>query len=206
MGKLHKLYDSDAPKSRGWTTILYPESCNPDWYTEFSKSYLQGLAILHDKDIKADSDLEEFTELKPHYHLMILFPGPTTFKAADRIRSSLGGVGLQYLDSIAGYAQYLTHMNTPGKYQYSADEVISFGGADYSKLINSGYTDTYNFEELIKFIDIFIEENQSYWFCDLAKYASGIDSKMFNTICIKHTFVKSYLGSLLGKSQGKFKR
>ena len=72
-------------KERHWTFVLYPESAPENWI-----DFLQQLGLpcafspLHDKDINPTGE-----EKKAHYHVLICFPGPTTYNKVLDITKSL---------------------------------------------------------------------------------------------------------------------
>ena len=72
-------------KKRNWGAVIYPESAPEDW-KEILK--LKGLTFavspLHDKDIDPTGEKK-----KPHYHIIICFPGPTTDTTVNQIMKEL---------------------------------------------------------------------------------------------------------------------
>ena len=62
-------------KKRNWAFVLYPESAPKDWKEQLSKTGLEGaISPLHDKDVNPTGEPK-----KAHYHIIICYPGPTTF-------------------------------------------------------------------------------------------------------------------------------
>lgn len=78
--------------------------------------------ILHDKDIKEDG-----TPKPAHYHIMIKFKGPLQLSTICKMFKNK--VPEQYFNNIKGSwgdaLAYLTHLNAPNKYQYTAENVVS---------------------------------------------------------------------------------
>ena len=76
--------------------------------------------IIHDKDLKEDGSL-----VSPHIHLMLRLDN--SYK--DSTIGNWFGVKPQYVGKIKGRfrdaLEYLTHANSPEKYQYSTDDVVS---------------------------------------------------------------------------------
>ena len=75
--------------------------------------------ILHDKDVDDDGNLKT-----PHYHVFIWLKNAYDSKYI----AEWFGVKEQYINRIQSEVsalEYLTHLNAPQKFQYSADEVIS---------------------------------------------------------------------------------
>ena len=113
-------------KKRYWACVLYPESLPDDWSEYISLSGLSCcLSPLHDKDLNPDN-----TEKKPHYHLLICYDGPTTYNCVESFVKYLNGTIPIPIESPKGYYRYLTHKDNPEKYQYSSNDIRSFGGFD----------------------------------------------------------------------------
>ena len=74
-------------RTRNWTFILYPESCVKDFKKVISDMHIEAvLSPLHDKDIDPTGEPK-----KPHYHVMMCFPGNKSFDQMNDISKSLGG-------------------------------------------------------------------------------------------------------------------
>lgn len=205
---IHALYDSDEKqKHRAWVTILYPESCNPDWIWEFKSTHLGGLAILHDKDIlkdAADDPLEDRTK-KAHVHLMLINQsGPISYKNAFKYTDALGGVGCQYVDTISGYARYLTHMDDPDKYQYDFNDVLEFGGVRYRDAIKFADGQLLPYSDFYKELKEAIRLTGSNWFSDILDYfAANGNDVMFDNVCKRSQLVARILGSTYASNTKK---
>ena len=106
-------------KKRNWGAVVYPESAPEDW-KEILK--LKGLTLavspLHNNDINPDG-----TPKKPHYHIIICFPGPTTDTTVNQIMKELNQPIAIPLESVKGYYRYFTHKDNPDKYQYNDKEI-----------------------------------------------------------------------------------
>ena len=112
-------------KSRGFTGVLYEDSCNPEWRKELDNLHLQYFYAKHDKDINPDG-----TKKKSHIHVAFIFDGPTTLKNAEDIGKILGvknGI-VQPIKSIRGVYRYFTHKDNPEKYQYKENVLVCGGG------------------------------------------------------------------------------
>ena len=123
-------------KKRNWGAVLYPESLPVNW---LSILQLKGLPFavspLHDKDI--DDEVSK-TIKKPHYHIILCFPGPTTDKVVnDIIVKELGQPIAIPLESVGGYYRYFTHKDNPDKYQYDSTYIKLFNGFDVSDVLNN---------------------------------------------------------------------
>ena len=140
-------------KKRNWGAVLYPESLPSNWLEILQ---LKGLPFavspLHDKDI--DDEVSKTTK-KPHYHIILCFPGPTTDKVVnDIIVKELGQPIAIPLESVGGYYRYFTHKDNPDKYQYDPTDIKLFNGFDVTDVLN-------NFEvfKIMKEIQHLILEN-----------------------------------------------
>ena len=172
-------------KKRNWAFVLYPESAPEGWLDQ-----LQGtgckvvVSPLHDKDIDPNGELK-----KAHYHVIIIYDGPTSFSVIKRITDSLNQPIPQPLEQLRGYYRYLTHKDNPDKYQYNEKDIVKLNGFqinDYIDLTRSEVT------KLKKEIFSFIADKEIVEYCDLLDglRAEGLDDHweiasnntiMFNT-------------------------
>lgn len=113
-------------KNRNWTFVLYPESAPSNW-----KDYLQetglpcAISPLHDKDLDPTGETK-----KAHYHILLCFPGPTTYKQVNKICEDLNCPIPKRVLSIIGIYRYFTHKDNPDKYQYNENEIYFINGFD----------------------------------------------------------------------------
>lgn len=112
-------------KGRYWAFILYPDSAPENWKDILSEMGVVGaISPLHDRDKNADG-----IDKKPHYHIVIEFEGPTTYKhVSENICPSVNATIPKRVVSLRGYYRYLTHMDNPEKAQYEEKDVIKIGG------------------------------------------------------------------------------
>ena len=121
-------------KKRHWTCVVYPESAPADWIETLQHTGLEfAISPLHDKDINADGEPK-----KAHYHVILVYPGPTTFSnVCTLVVETLGQPFPQPCDSVKGCFRYFTHMDNPDKYQYDQKDVRCVNGfniADFAEL------------------------------------------------------------------------
>lgn len=136
-------------KSRGWLTVVYPESAPADWVDLLAQHGVQALVSpLHQYDTNADGEVK-----KAHYHVILLWDGPTTQDNARGYVDLISGVGCLPMASLRGAARYLCHLDNPEKYQYSKDDVRILGGLDYDEIINSASDDMLTLYEIFDWID-----------------------------------------------------
>jgi hypothetical protein len=114
-------------KTRHWSTILYPESWAVDWDDVLEASGLRAaVSPVHD----ADTDPRTGEVLKPHYHVIMCWDGPTTYDWVKKMTDRIGGIAPQPVMSVGGYYRYLTHADQAHKVKYSPADVRHFGGFD----------------------------------------------------------------------------
>jgi len=115
------------PKKRNWVAICYPESAPDNWLEILSQTGLEiAISPLHDRDIEEDG----ITPKKPHWHLIMCWPGPTTYLVAKAITDSIKATVPQPLESVRGNYRYFTHQDNPDKFQYDAKDIRTLGGFD----------------------------------------------------------------------------
>lgn len=113
-------------KSRNWTFILYPESADNNWKEILQETGLPiAISPLHDKDINPTGEVK-----KEHYHVMLLFDGPTTYNNVLKITELVKGTIPKRVLSVVGMYRYFTHTDNPEKYKYSSDDILCFNGFD----------------------------------------------------------------------------
>ena len=128
-----KKQTSSIKKTRSYATVVYPESAPENWLDILRDMKFNALVSpLHDSDVNPDSGEIK----KAHYHVLFLFDGPKTADQAMAVAEHIGGVGLETLNSVRGYARYLCHLDNPEKHQYSPEDVIVIGSEDYLNLIS----------------------------------------------------------------------
>lgn len=179
---------SDSKKVRNVATVVYPESAPNDWIEILSNYHVPCfISPLHDKDINPTGENK-----KPHYHVLIFLEGPREPSYFDKIIKSIGGVGLEVISSLRGYARYLCHLDNPEKAQYKIEDVKAFGGACYSTVINLA-SDKYR---LIKEMISFCSEQGIDSYSDLLDWSMVNREDWFQCLCDNGTYViKEYLKS-----------
>lgn len=118
-------------RTRGYATIVYPESASSDWKEILADLKIQVLiSPLHDQDVNPTGEPK-----KPHYHVMLMFEGPKSSAQAKAVIATFGGIGCEVINSTRGYARYLCHLDNPEKHRYSPSDVQQFGGVDYQSTV-----------------------------------------------------------------------
>lgn len=150
----------DTPgKSRYWHCILYDDSARSDWY-DFLECIGANVIISprHDKDVFTQDDPDRGIKAgdykKPHYHLMLIWDGPTTRKNAKRYVDAIGGTELLEPFSITGMVQYFTHKNSPEKAQYAREDMRSIGAVDIDRYYLAESDKLFMLDGLLDFIKL----------------------------------------------------
>ncbi len=177
-----KKSNSGTPsRYRNYATVVYPESAPENWKDIIAESKIPVfISPLHDQDTNPNGEHK-----KPHYHVMIMYEGVKTKDQVTEFINSFGGVGCEVVNSIRGYARYLTHKDNPEKAQYNDEDVISYGGADYRNAIGTAADKAKSIREMIAWI----EENDITCFADLLTYASINRSDWFDTLINSGAYV-----------------
>ena len=148
-------------KKRYWACVFYPESLPDNWEQLLIDSGLPCCYALHDKDINPDNTIK-----KDHYHVILAYDGPTTYKNVVKFLEPFNCPIPQPLEQVRGYFRYLTHKDNPEKYQYDDSIIVPLNGfntADYSELTKS------QIESLKYEIVSFIIENHINEYSDLVE-------------------------------------
>ena len=136
-------------KSRGWLCVVYPESAPEDWIQILASIGAQALiSPLHDQDLNADGEVK-----KPHYHVILLWDGPTTKSNAQAVVDLIRGVGCFAMATLRGASRYLCHLDNPEKHRYNPEDVKQLGGLVYDDIINSASDDLLTLYEIFDWID-----------------------------------------------------
>ena len=118
-------------KKRNWTFVLYPESAPEGWQEKLKQSgLLVAISPLHDKDENPTGEAK-----KAHYHIILVYPGPTTYSAVAKLTASYNATIPQPIESVRGMYRYFTHLDNPEKYQYSGEEIVTLNGFNIADLV-----------------------------------------------------------------------
>lgn len=152
-------------KKRNWAFVLYPESAPVDWLDQLKKSGVMGaVSPLHDKDVNATGEPK-----KAHYHVILVYGSPTTFKNVESLTKRLNQPIPQPLEQVRGYYRYLTHMDNPEKAQYDPKDIQAINGFNIQDFVEMTKSEATKYKrELVRFI----QDN------DLMEYADLLDAVM----------------------------
>lgn len=123
-------------KKRNWAFVLYPESAPSNWKDILIETGLScAISPLHEFDIDPTGETK-----KAHYHVILCYPGPTTFNVVKTLCDSLKQPIPQAIESVKGYYRYFTHKDNPDKYQYNETDITTLNGfniLDYIEITRS---------------------------------------------------------------------
>jgi hypothetical protein len=176
-------------RARNFACVVYPESAPEDWQQILSDQFIPAfISPLHDRDVNPGGESK-----KHHYHILLMYEGVKTNEQVRQVFDLIGGVGLEVVQSLRGYARYLCHLDNPEKVQYDTDDVKCLCGADYYGIIGLP-TDRY---KVISDIMDFCKEQHIDVYADLVDYCRESRYDWFRVLCDNGTYVISrYLKSI----------
>jgi len=184
---------SQKMKKRNWAFLAYPESAPKDLFEQLTKTGLQiAISPLHDKD-----KLEDGTPKKPHWHIILIYNGPTSFNVVKNLTDSFNAPIPIPLEGVRGYYRYFTHKDSPEKFQYDEKDIVCLNGfsiMDFVELTKS------EVQKTIKELQKTIQEKKIFEYADLMDLLleSGTDSEY--DVASNHTyFFDKYISSRRNK-------
>ena len=177
-------------KSRYWTFVAYPESLKYNLVDFLSKNGLiYAISPLHDKDIDITGE-----QKKPHYHILLEFPGPTTYKKIkEEITDVLGQPIPCPVMTIRGAYRYLCHLDNPDKAQYNEKDIVKSDSFDL--VLSKSEVTTLKANILID-----ISKNRINEYYDLLQfYLIQGDMDRFDIVASNTIFFNTYLSSKRAK-------
>lgn len=188
-------------KKRNWVFVLYPQSAPGDWRDILQKTGLEvAISPLHDKDKNPDMTLK-----KEHYHVIVLFPGPTTGSVVwDLVVETLGQPMPLPLESVRGMYRYLVHKDNPEKFQYDEKEITTINGFDIDDYADLSSADKSRIKlELVKLI----KEEVITEYADFINKLVELDKSDYFFIGSTNTiFFNSYISSIRNKIRDEQKK
>lgn len=184
-------------KKRNWAFVLYPESAPQDWKEQLQLSGLTGaISPLHDKDTNPTGEPK-----KPHYHVIVVYSGPTSFNVVKGLTDKLNQPIPQPLEQVRGYYRYLTHKDNPEKYQYNEQDIQTINGFDISEFIEITKSEILAIKAKLQTL---IREKDFQEYADFLDYLQDFGDKTDYDIASSHTiFFNTYLKSRrYGKRDG----
>lgn len=181
---------ASSRRFRNFATVIYPDSKDtPDDWISILQDFKTPILVspFHDKDFNVTGEPK-----KPHYHVLIMFEGMKSPEQVRELFDQVGGVGLETVNSLRGYARYLCHLDNPDKYQYFPGDVQSMSGVDYIGIIGLP-SDKY--EMIGEMID-YCQAEYIYSYATLLIYARNNRQDWFRILCDSGTIViKEFLKS-----------
>lgn len=178
-------------KKRNWAFVLYPESAPEDWREQIQKAgIMAAISPLHDKDTNPTGEPK-----KAHYHIILVYGNPTTFKNVESFTKRLNQPIPQPLEQVRGYYRYLTHLDNPEKYQYSAAEIQTVNGFDIRDFVEMTKAEI---TKNIRAVQQFIMDNDVTEYADLMEILlqGGDTTADWFEVASTHTlFFSAYLKS-----------
>lgn len=136
-------------KKRNWATVCYPESAPKDWLEILKRSGVQAaVSPLHDRDLEAD----EKTPKKPHWHVLMVYPGPKSLSSMKSFCATFGGVQPVAVEAVRGYYRYLTHKDDPEKFQYDVKDIKTLNGFSILDFIEMSRSEVLNIKKELVFL------------------------------------------------------
>lgn len=180
--------------SRYWTFIVYPESVVSGWESMLEETGVEFcISPLHDKDIDPTGEPK-----KPHYHVVVQFPGPKRYKnIKEDICDKIGATIPKKVESIRGMYRYLTHQDNPEKAQYKQEDIREYNNFKLD-LTNTEIT------TIKKKICQIIEGAKIKEYCELLDYFDEIGDNDFWEVASNHTyFFDRYITSKRNKAKNE---
>jgi len=176
-------------KKRYWACFVYPDSAPEDWQDILIKTGLScAISPLHDGDINADE-----SEKKPHWHVIMCWPGPTTYAVAEDITNRLNAPIPQAVENVRGYYRYLTHRDSPDKAQYDEKDIVLLNGFDIADFIELSATET---DTILWFLQSLIREKCIHEYASLMAYLQDSDLRTEWSVARKNTvFLDRFISS-----------
>lgn len=169
-------------KKRNWACVVYPESLPENWLEILRLSGLQvAISPLHDKDTEADG----ITPKKPHYHVILIYSGPTSFNVVKNLTDELNAPIPVALEAVRGYYRYLTHKDNPEKFQYDEKEIRCLNGFSILDFVELTKTEVLKIKQNLLFI---IKSKKITEYADFVDFVMKELSESEFDVATSHTF------------------
>lgn len=180
-------------KKRQWAFVVYPDSAPSGWVDHLKQTGLKcAISPLHDKDVDPDE-----REKKPHWHVIVCWDGPTTYKVAEALTKRFNAPVPQALESVRGYYRYFTHKDNPEKYQYDESEIQHIGGFDPNDYIELTRSELEGYKRKVLQL---IRDADLYEYADLLEMLADSEAFDLLSIAMNHTILfRGYLQSRSGR-------
>lgn len=186
-------------KNRNWTFIVYPDSAPSNWKEILQDTGLPfAISPIHDRDI-----IEATGELKkPHWHVLVCFPGPTTFRKVNSLCAELNSPIPKRIMSVIGIYRYFTHADNPEKAHYNEEDIIQMNGFDIREI--SGMT-TSQIIAIKKQLINMIKNNKIYEYSDFINLVQEESCDLFQVASTNTLFFNTFITSRRNKKDNACK-
>lgn len=170
-----------ASRSRNWAFVFYPGDSAPDNWREIIEGWRVPCAVspLHNDKNPDDSDK------KVHRHGVLTFDSNKTRDQVNEMVAPLGVKTVIKLNSVVGYLRYLVHMDNPEKNQYDVNDVETFSGLDYRRIVETASDKIAVLHDIMDFID----DNRITKYSALMRYARKERADWFYILANGYTLV-----------------
>lgn len=182
-------------KKRNWAFVMYDDSMPDNWEEIFIESGLPvAISPHHDRDVNPTGEVK-----KPHYHVIVCYPGPTTYKNVKSLTDRLNATIPIPLESVRGMYRYHCHLDNPEKYQYAQAGRKLIGGFDVAAYADRTKAEV---QAAVREITRIIQDGYFYEYADLVEYlysesqAHDAEEKaafLFEVVTTHTIFFRSYL-------------
>lgn len=177
-------------KSRAWTWVVYEEQIEKvrEWL-EGSPEIAWAMSPKHSDDLNPDG-----TPKKPHWHLCVHFPGPTTYNVAKGMSDEMSLPIPQDCRNTRGMVRYFLHLDHPDKAKYTKSEITAGGGFDVEEYLKLSQSEKDREERLFmsKLLDICTELDLQVY-NEVADYVLTELPEMYQHFRRNHFVIKEYL-------------
>lgn len=176
-------------KKRNWAFVLYPESAPTDWRDQLQKTGLQcAVSPLHDRDLDPNGEPK-----KAHYHVILVYSGPTSFNVVKALCDSLNQPIPQPLEQVRGYYRYLTHKDNPDKAQYSDCDIETINGFNICDFVEMTKSEVVAYKKKLQEL---IREGNILEYADLVDLLADSGMNEEYEVATNHTyFFDKYIAS-----------
>ena len=183
--------------ARGWAVVTWPDSEPEDWRERIVDTHVQMMSALHDKDENPDGEKK-----KDHRHTMAIFETPVGRARVEQLFNKVFDgqfATVIPLDTVKGYARYLTHMDNPEKAQYEHAIIECFNGASWT---HHALSETDEAELILDEICDWVDEYNMTSYRELCRYARTERTEWKHVVYSHTLFIKEYLPHVmeLGRS------
>lgn len=190
---MSKMSSGKNVKKRNWAFVLYPESAPEDWRDHLQKTGLQcAISPLHDQDVDPNGEPK-----KAHYHIILVYSGPTSFNVVKGLCDTLKQPIPQPLEQVRGYYRYLTHKDNPEKAQYSDSDIETINGFNICDFVEMTKSEVVAFKKKLQQL---IRDFEIYEYADLMDLLADSQMNEEYEVASNHTyFFDKYIASRRNK-------